>query len=158
MLFDVGAAGVSKSKDDDYALHDSLDYSMTHTVVGESPGKKVHDRMLTALGSVCFYGTAYYAEEIVGDKSNRCPIEDNPDHKSTSKTVTTEEEKSETVVDPMPGAKRFNMGGSIGLFDDGFIVRHVQSQDVGSSCRSNMPHVIQKISDFCQAEEATVEV
>ena len=119
-----------------HALHDSLDYSMTHTVVGESPGKKVHDRMLTALGSVCFYGTAYYAEEIVGDKSNRCPIEDNPDHKSTSKTVTTEEEKSETVGDPMPGAKRFNMGGSIGLFDvnsfpggDGFIVRHVQSQE-----------------------------
>ena len=78
------------------------------SVAGKSPGKKVHDRMLTALGSVCFYGTAYYAEEIVGDKSNRCPIEDNPDHKSTSKTVTTEEEKSETVGDPMPGAKRFN--------------------------------------------------
>ena len=101
------------------------------SVAQESPGKKVHDRMLTALGSVCFYGTTYYAEEIVGDKSNRCPIEDNPDHKSTSKTVTTEEEKSETVGDPMPGAKRFNMGGSIGLFDvnsfpggDGFIVRH----------------------------------
>lgn len=119
-----------------HALHDSLDYSMTHTVDGESSGKKdgINNRMLTALGSVCFYGTDYYGEYIVGDK--RCPIENNPDYKSSSKTVSTEEEKSKPMDDPIPGAKRFNMGGNIGSFDvksfpggDGFIVRHVQSQE-----------------------------
>lgn len=90
--------------------------------------------MLTALGSVCFYGTDYYGEDIMGDK--RCPVENNPDYKSSSKTVSTEEEKSKPMDDPIPGAKRFNMGGNIGLFDvnsfpggDGFIVRHVQSQE-----------------------------
>ena len=118
-----------------HALHDLLDYSMTHTVVGESSGKiDGDDRMLTALASVCFYGTDYYVEGIVGDKT--CPIEDYPDHKSTSKTAPTVEEESAAVGRPIPGAKRFNMGGNIGLFDvnsfpggDGFIVRHVQSQE-----------------------------
>lgn len=120
-----------------HALHDSFDYSMTHSTVGESPGNKDDDvRLLTALASVCFYGTDYYVEGIVGDNSKTCLIEDNPDHKSTSKTISTEREKSKSVGDPMPGAKRFNMGGSIGSFDvnsfpgsDGFIVRHVQSQE-----------------------------
>ena len=115
-----------------HALHgDSLEYNAAHSVSRESsPKHGTDERMLIALASACFYGTDFYADGIVEDENKRCPLGDAPEY------TTNFKEKSQPS-DQIPGATRYNMGGDLGYFDvssfpggGGFIVRHVESQEL----------------------------
>jgi len=115
-----------------HALHgDSLEYNAAHSVSGESsPKHGTDERMLIALASACFYGTDYYVDGLVEDENKSCPLEDAPEY-------TTNFKKYSQPSDHIPGATRFDMGGDLGHFDvrllsggDGFIVKHVESQEL----------------------------
>jgi hypothetical protein len=115
-----------------HALHgDSLEYNAAHSASGESsPKHGTDERMLIALASACFYGTDYYVDGLVEDENKSCPLEDAPEY-------TTNFKKYSQPSDHIPGATRFDMGGDLGHFDvrllsggDGFIVKHVESQEL----------------------------
>lgn len=116
-----------------HALHgDSLDYSTREyrsmLSLDQSPKADIDERMLTALFSTCFYGTDFYANGIVGDSDLSCPVSDTQDDNENAKM-------NRSQSDIIPGATRYDMGGSLGAFDvsifpagDGFVVMHLDSQ------------------------------
>jgi hypothetical protein len=94
----------------------------------QSPKADIDERMLTALFSTCFYGTDFYANGIVGDSDLSCPVSDTQDDNENAKM-------NRSQSDIIPGATRYDMGGSLGAFDvsifpagDGFVVMHLDSQ------------------------------
>jgi len=116
-----------------HALHgDSFDYSTREHLFmlshDQSSKADVDERMLTALFSACFYGTDFYASGIVGDSDLSCPVSDTQDDNENAKM-------NRSQSDIIPGATRYDMGGSLGAFDvsifpagDGFVVMHLDSQ------------------------------
>ena len=122
-----------------HALHgDALEYNAAHSVSRESSASRddTDERMLTALASACFHGTDFYAEGIVEDKNMRCHIGDAPEYTASEQKIRNEK-RLQTSADQIPGAIRYNMGEELGYFDvsafpngDGFVVRHVDSQEL----------------------------
>ena len=100
-----------------HALHDSLDYNAAHSSSVSNEASYSNDgadeRMLTALASVCFYGTDYYADGIRVDKSKSCPIEEAPEHTKNSELTNTKNKKKKlhhSTSAAIPGATRYDMG------------------------------------------------
>ena len=97
----------------------------------------VDERMLTALASVCFYGTDLYAEGI-RPTSNSCPNEVEADSKANAKLATADNNIAHPSSNaPIPGSTRYDMGVPLGAFDvssfpggDGFVVRHVRTGEL----------------------------
>ena len=124
------------------ALHgDSMDYNPAHISSLSDDSHQndgVDERMRTALASACFYGTDYYAQGLITDRSNSCANSDAP--KSTTNkakpTSTKNKQMHPTTSAPIPGATRYDMGPPLGAFDvssfgngDGFIVRQVDKNE-----------------------------
>lgn len=139
-----------------HALHNSLDYNAAHSAsFSDEPFKPkngVDEQMLTALASVCFYGTEYYSDGMRVDESNSCPIEESPDFTANSKLSNTKKNKLQPSTSAsIPGATRYNMGDALGMFDvsafpggDGFVVKHVDSNELLEvSIFQNNPGTIQ---------------
>ena len=111
---------------------ESMDYTavyrsmLTHNLPHPTDG--LAQRMLTALSSACFYGTDYYASGIKEDIDVTCPVLNAQNDMDNGKMQRSES-------DIIPGATRYDMGGSLGAFDvrifpgsDGFVVMHADSQ------------------------------
>lgn len=139
---------------------DSLDYNAAHFVSGESSDPKdgIDERMLSALASVCFYGTSYYPDGIVEDKNKSCPVGDDPEYKTNVNPKSTSEKKAQPS-DVLPGATRFDMGVNVGSFDvisypggDGFVVRHVESQEILQVT------IVQNVTDLHPNEDGEIAV
>jgi nitrite reductase/ring-hydroxylating ferredoxin subunit len=99
---------------------------LTHNLPHPTDG--LDQRMLTALSSACFYGTDYYASGIKEDIDVTCPVLNAQNDMDNGKMQRSES-------DIIPGATRYDMGGSLGAFDvrifpgsDGFVVMHADSQ------------------------------
>lgn len=114
-----------------HALHgDLLDYTVSHG----HPVDHVDKRMLTALSSVCFYGTNYYANGGVEDSDKICSVSGAPNYPTSTKSSDI---KNTNRLDSIPGSTRYEMGGGLGAFDvslfpggEGFVVRQVNSQEL----------------------------
>ena len=93
-----------------HALHHSLDYHAAHSSsVSSKAFTQKHatdERKLTALASVCFYDTDYYADGIDANK-NSCPVEEAP---SNAKIKHVRKDKDPPMAFTIPGATRYNMG------------------------------------------------
>ena len=120
------------------ALHGySIDYNIAHKTSSsdDTVDPKVDPRMQTALASTLYYGTNYYHDGISIDLDNVCPHQNHQTQPSLN-------EKSQSKINDtsnsfIPGATRYDMGGTLGLFDvsafgngDGFVVRHVESREI----------------------------
>jgi mannosidase alpha-like ER degradation enhancer 2 len=117
----------------------TLDYNTHHhslfsnEVIEVKGGKD--QRVLSALAATCFHGTDYYADRKGVDRNKSCPAEEDPLFQSEAKAQQHELER--IIGAPIPGSKRYDMGGDLGLFDvsafesgDGFAVRHVNSGEL----------------------------
>ncbi|KAK1744404.1 alpha-mannosidase (glycosyl hydrolase family 47) [Skeletonema marinoi] len=109
----------------------TLDYNTQHHSLfsNEVIEAKVggDQRMLSALASACFHGTDFYADG--------CPAEEDPLFQS--KVKAQQDDLERMIGAPIPGSKRYDMGGDMGLFDvsafengDGFVVRQVNSGEL----------------------------
>ncbi|KAL7554973.1 hypothetical protein ACHAWF_018547 [Thalassiosira exigua] len=122
-----------------HALHGDLDYHSGHVsylvdTINEHDG--VDKRMLTALASLCFYGTDQYADGIHLDNSESCSIEEVPEHIAGTKAPRAKQSAVQSSA-PLPGSTRYDMGGDVGSFDvsafpngDGFVVRQVETKEL----------------------------
>eukprot|EP00571_Detonula_confervacea_P007917 CAMPEP_0172332452 /NCGR_PEP_ID=MMETSP1058-20130122/62443_1 /TAXON_ID=83371 /ORGANISM="Detonula confervacea, Strain CCMP 353" /LENGTH=1455 /DNA_ID=CAMNT_0013049737 /DNA_START=662 /DNA_END=5029 /DNA_ORIENTATION=- len=126
-----------------HALHgDSLDYNTAHSSSvsndATTSNDGVDERMLTALASICFYGTDFYDDGIRLDKDISCPIEEAPEDTANFAPSNTKKNNLQpSTSTSIPGATRYDMGGSLGMFDvsafpggDGFVVQHVASEEL----------------------------
>jgi len=117
----------------------TLDYNTQHHSLfsNEVIEAKVggDQRMLSALASACFHGTDFYADRVGVDINNSCPAEEDPLFQS--KVKAQQDDLERMIGAPIPGSKRYDMGGDMGLFDvsafengDGFVVRQVNSGEL----------------------------
>jgi len=86
-----------------HALHgESLDYNTAHSSSVSSATSNSNDgmdrRMVTALASISFYGTDFYADGTHVDKNRSCPVEEDPDHSSDANPATTKSKKIGTII------------------------------------------------------------
>lgn len=97
------------------ALHSSLEYSASHTSSLLNDAFNSHDgvdeRMLTALSSVCFYGTNYHNGRTSVDENKSCSVEEAPAAKATiAKPQQKQKQLQFSTSFPIPGATRYDMG------------------------------------------------
>lgn len=120
------------------ALHGhSIDYNVAHKTSSSDDNVSPKDdpRMQTALASTLYYGTNYYHDGISIEMDKVCPHQNQQTQPSTSKK--SQRKFQSTLNSFIPGATRYDMGGTLGLFDvsafgngDGFVVRHVESGEL----------------------------
>lgn len=117
----------------------ALDYNTEHNSLfsnGVIEAKIGGDpRMLSAMTSACFYGTDYYIDRVGVDFSSSCPAEEDPLFQA--KVKAQQDDLAHMMDAPIPGSKRYDMGGDMGMFDisafengDGFVVRQVNSGEL----------------------------
>ena len=120
------------------ALHGhTIEYSTKHKASASDYDDEFKGdlRMRTALASTLYYGTDYYFDGISIDSDKVCLHQDGqPNTPLNAKSKNKIHDTSHTAI---PGAVRYDMGGSLGLFDvsafntgDGFVVRQVETGEL----------------------------
>ncbi|KAL3769360.1 hypothetical protein ACHAWO_001557 [Cyclotella atomus] len=117
------------------ALHgQTVEYNINHkTTSSDVEDKlKVDPRMQTALASTLYYGTDYYSDGISVDSNKVCSTR-NGQSESTTNDPNKDGKENTPPHTVIPGAVRYDMGGSLGLFDvsafntgDGFVA-HIEN-------------------------------